>query len=351
MGDRNTSRRWLIGAGLAMPASAMAQQMRPYSEQVPAQAPAAPPRQAWQAPAPNTLAAATYRTSPGLVGVISGGVDGTYIRIAADLAAVLDSGEQLRVLPIVGRGSVQNLADILFLRGIDVGIVQSDSLAFVRQQRMFGGIESRLNYIAKLYDEEIHILARRDIATVRDLAGKAVNMDGRTSGTAMTAGIVFDRLGVQVQPAHDPQDVALDKLRRGEIAAIVFVAGKPARLFASIPADSGLHFLRIPPDAALLETYLPAELGNDAYPNLVPAGQPVETIAVGAVMACFSWMGGNERWRAVNRFTDTFFERFDQFLRPPRHPKWREVNLAAQVPGWTRYPAAIAALERTRRSR
>lgn len=347
MPEVKTTRRLLLGAGLALPAEALAQQFRPYSESPPPP----PPPQRQAAPPPNSLAAATYRTSPGLVGVISGGVAGTYIRIAADLAAVLDSGEQLRVLAMIGRGSVQNLADILFLRGVDIGIVQSDSLTFVRQQRLFGGMESRLNYIAKLYDEEIHILARRDIARLQDLAGKPVNMDGRTSGTAMTAGIVFDRLGIQVQPAHDPQDVALDKLRRGEIAAIVFVAGRPASLFASIPADSGLHFLPMPPSAALLETYLPAELSNDSYPALIPAGAPVETMAVGAVMACFTWPQNSERGRAVTRFTETFFERFEQFLRPPRHPKWREVNLAAQVPGWTRLPAAVAALERSRRGR
>ena len=241
MPDEKTTRRLLIGAGLALPAEAMAQQLTPFTGP---EAPVPRPRQPYvAAPPPNSLAAATFRTSPGLVGVISGGVTGTYIRIAADLAAVLDSGEQLRVLPMVGRGSVQNLADILFLRGVDIGIVQSDSLAFVRQQRMFGGTESRLAYIAKLYDEEIHVLARRDITRIQDLAGKPVNMDGRTSGTAMTAGIMFERLGITVEAAYDPQDTALDKLRRGDIAAIVFVAGKPASLFAAIPPDSGLHFL------------------------------------------------------------------------------------------------------------
>ena len=120
-------------------------------------------------------------------------------------------------------------------------------------------------------------------------------------------------------------------------------------MFAALPPDSGLHFLPIPSNEALLETYLPAELGAETYPNLIAQGAPVETIAVGAVLACFQWPGGTERARAVGRFTDSFFERFEQFLRPPRHPKWREVNLAAQVPGWTRYAAAVAALARTRR--
>jgi hypothetical protein len=27
-------------------------------------------------------------------------------------------------------------------------------------------------------------------------------------------------------------------------------------------------------------------------------------------------------------------------MQPPRHPKWKDVNLAAQVPGWTRFVPA-----------
>ena len=340
-------RRRLIATGLGLVASpALAQQFVPYTG--PAAPPPGPPR---PSAAPGSLAATTQRSSPGLVGVIAGGVDGTYIRIAADLAAVLDDGERLRVLAMIGRGSVQNLADILFLRGVDVGIVQSDALAFVRQQRIFPGVDQRLAYIAKLYDEEVHILARHEITRLEDLVELPVNMDGRASGTAMTAGLIFDRLGIRVQATHDPQDVALDKLRRGDIAAIAFVAGRPARLFASVPDGSGLHFLPIPPNAALLETYLPAELTADSYPNLIPRDTSVETIAVGAVMACFNWPAGTERARAVTRFTEVLFERFEQFLRPPRHPKWREVSLAAQVPGWTRLPAAAALVERMRRTR
>jgi hypothetical protein len=131
--------------------------------------------------------------------------------------------------------------------------------------------------------------------------------------------------------------VALTKLQRGEIAAMVFVAGKPARLFAGVPADSGLRFLPLPPTPALLETYLPGSLAAADYPTLIPAGESVETIAVGAVMAVYAWPPGTERHRKVARFVEALQANFDAFLRPPRHPKWREVNLAAQVPGWVRF--------------
>lgn len=292
-----------------------------------------------------SLAALSARANAGTVGVVSGGVDGTYVRIAADLAAVLDSGDELRVIPMIGRGSVQNIADIMFLRGVDIGIVQSDVLAFAQRQRMFPGVTTMVQYVAKLYEEELHILAGPGVSRIEDLAGQRVNVDGRTSGTAMTASLVFEGLGLRVQAEHNPQDVALERLRRGEIAAMAFVAGQPARIFAQIPPNSGLRFLEVPLTPALMDTYLPATLGAARYPNLIPQGA-VETLAVGAVMAVYAWQPGTERHRKVARFVDAFFSRFEEFQRPPRHAKWLEVNLAAQVPGWTRFPPAQETLAR-----
>ena len=130
---------------------------------------------------------AVTAANAGTVGVVSGGVNGTYVRVAADLAAVLDDGDRLRVLPIISKGSVQNIADILYLRGIDIGIVQSDVLAYVRQQRLFPGVDQAIQYITKLYEEEVHVLARKDVGRLEDLSGQVVNVDGKGSGSAMTA--------------------------------------------------------------------------------------------------------------------------------------------------------------------
>jgi uncharacterized protein len=284
--------------------------------------------------------AAVARVNAGTVGVVSGGVDGTYIRIAADLAAVLDDGDRLRVIAMIGKGSVGNISDIMFLRGTDIGIVQGDALAYVQRQKLYPGVDQAIQYITKLYDEEFHVLARKDIADLKDLAGQVVNVDVRGSGTAMTASVVFDALGIAVKSANDDQGTALEKLKNGEIAAIAYVTGKPARLFAGISADTGLHFLPVQMTPALLETYLPSSLGHAEYPALVADGGDVETIAVGSVMAVYAWPPNTERYRKVARFVAAFFDNFPSFLKPPRHPKWKEVNLAALVPGWTRFPAA-----------
>jgi len=282
---------------------------------------------------------AVAQTNAGTVGVISGGVDGTYIRIASDLSTVLDNGDRLRVIPMIGKGSVQNIRDIVGLRGVDVGIVQSDALAFAQRDQLIPGVK-QIQYVTKLYDEEVHILARPEITAIQDLAGQKVNMDVAGSGTAMTAQLMFNDLQVAVTPTNYDQVTALDKLKSGEIVAMVYVTGQPARLFSEIDPATGLHFLAVPMNATLLNTYLPSTIGHTAYPKLVPEGGDVDTIAVGAVMAVYGWPAGNERYARVARFITDFFDKFPEFKKAPRHPKWKDVNLAAEVPGWTRFPAA-----------
>jgi TRAP transporter TAXI family solute receptor len=269
-----------------------------------------------------------------VVGMIAGGLDGTYTRFAADLAAVLDGVDGLRILPIIGKGSLQNIADLLYLRGVDLAIVQSDVLAAAAQQRRFPGIERHVQYVAKLYDEEVHVFARPEIGSISDLAGQRVSMDNRGSGTAMTATLLFSHLGIPVQPVYEATVDATEKLRRGDIAAMVRVTGKPARFTTPLP--EGTRLLSIPLSTEMLETYLPSGFTSTDYPALVPAGETVETIAVGAVLAAYNHQNADRRDRVV-RFSRALALKQDAFLQPPRHPKWREVNLAAAVPGWTRF--------------
>ena len=156
----------------------------------------------------------------------------------------------------------------------------------------------------------------------------------------MTASIIFDTLGLTVDEQFSDQASALEKLKAGEIAAQVFVSGKPTNIFNGLSTQDGVHFLTIPLSPLLLETYLPSRLTSADYPDLVPTDSPVNTLAVGAVMAVYNWDNESYRYRKVERFIDAFFSRFDEFQEAPRHPKWQEVSLTAQVPGWKRFAAA-----------
>ena len=278
--------------------------------------------------------AMSVRANNGTVGVITGMEGGTYARTAADLT-ILDD-DTLRVLPILGKGSLQNLSDILYLRGVDIGFVQADALTYAKQHGMFPGLAQNIRYIAKLYDEEVHVLARKDITRVEDLNGQRVNVDVVGSGSAMTAEILLDSLGVKAHLEHAKQVTGVQELKQGDIAAVIHVGGAPIPLFTDVTADNGIHFLPLTLNPTLAQTYLPDQFTHDTYPALVPANAPVPTIAVGDVMAVFAWSPQTERFDKVSRFVNAFFNKFDEFQQPPRHPKWREVNLTAEVPGWTR---------------
>jgi TRAP transporter TAXI family solute receptor len=298
-----------------------------------------------QGPVPS---ASAERANAGTIGVISGGADGTYIRIAADLANVLD-GETLRILPIIGRGSLQNLQDIMFLRGIDVGIVQMDAREGLTPSNLQASAQQRLRYLARLYNEELHVLASRDVASLRDLNGKKVNIDKPGSGTNLTARLIFEKLGIKPEFTTYDQASSYERLRSGEIQAALYVAGRPVRAISEFQSEGRFHLLSIPFEGDVAESYLPARFSSSDYPRLIDSGKTVETVAVGNVLAVFNWPENSERYRRVQRFVDAFFSHFDDFLQPGRHPKWKEVNLSATVPGWQRFKAAQDWLDREAR--
>jgi uncharacterized protein len=275
----------------------------------------------------------------GTVGLISGGVTGTYVRIAADLANALDDGYELRVLPIIGKGSVRNIEDLVLLRGVDVAIVQSDVLDFYKRADLVSNIEGKVRYISKLYNEEVHLLAKSEFGTVDDLNGRRVNFGTEGSGTFMTASIIFDDLGIDVDVSSYPEPIALEELLAGELDALVFVGGKPVEFVQNVSRQDGLHLLEIPP-GRIKAAYLPSELTADAYRNLVDAGAPVQTVAVSAVLAAYNWPAGHPRRQKLDRFINSFFANFESLLKPPFHPKWREIDLTAAVPGWQRITPA-----------
>jgi TRAP transporter TAXI family solute receptor len=279
------------------------------------------------------------RANSGTVGIISGGADGTYIRIAADLSNVLDN-DDLRVLPIVGRGSLQNLRDIMFLRGVDIGIVQMDAREQLRSENLFNAAVNRLRYIARLYNEEVHLLTSRDISDIRQLEGKKVNIDKTGSGTNLTSRIIFEKLGIKPDFTTFDQASSYERLRSGEIQAAIYVAGRPVRAIAEFQSEGRFHLLPIPFEGEIADMYFPSRFSNAEYPRLVDVDKPVETLAVGSILAAFNWPEGSDRYRRLELFVDAFFSRFDEFLRPGRHPKWKEVNVAAETPGWERLRAA-----------
>lgn len=297
-----------------------------------------------------TLVASAARAAdtPFTVGIIGGEIDGTFMRIATDLTSVLNS-DQMRIIPIVGKGSLQNIGDLLHLPGVDLALIAGDCLAYAEQQHMYPGELGKVQYISKLYDNDVHVCARPEIKSLSDLHGKPVNIDVEGAGTHLSSLAIFKILGIEPDFRSNEPTIAQEQLRRGEIAANMYLGGKPIRLFVNQPADTGLHFVPIPSTEALEKVYVPGgTLTHKDYPTLVPEGQSVETIGVGVTLAVFGFQPGAERYRHLVTFVDQFFSRFPALLTPPHHPAWHNVNLAAVQPGWTRFAPAQAWLDQHR---
>jgi TRAP-type uncharacterized transport system substrate-binding protein len=280
------------------------------------------------------------------VGIAGGLIDGTYMRFADELGKVLDDGDNLRVLPMVSYGAASNLEDLLYLRGVDLAVTQSDVFEYFRTERKTPNLQNRVHFMLRLPIAELHILAKTDIRSVEDLRGKRVNFGPAGSGSSLTGTVVFQRLGVHVEQVLIDQQSALQKLQSGELAALVRVVGKPVDFFSKIAPNAGLHLVPIPFTSTFADYYTAGEFETKDYPALVTIGGKVDTIAVPAVLAVFNWPRGTERYRRIERFAERLFSQWDQFLVASRHPKWRDVNLSATVPGWTRHTIAEQMLAR-----
>jgi TRAP transporter TAXI family solute receptor len=286
-------------------------------------------------------AAITEKLNQNTVTVISGNPNGAYLYLAYDMSAVLDDSDELRVLPVIGKGGYQNVMDVLHLRGVDLGITQSNIMSYLKKTGEFGpNIEGRLGYIAKLYNEEMHILAGSNIDSIQDLNGKKVNLSDPGSGTQFSTRQIFQLLGIKVIEVNVGQGDGYQMMKSGEIAATILIAGKPAGAFSKFKLEPGMKLLPVRYAEALEQDYFPAKLTDADYPNLIPSGSSVETIAVGSVLAVYNWPRDTDRYRRVTRFVDAFFSKFAEFRKPARHPKWKETNLASTLKGWKRFPAA-----------
>jgi len=299
--------------------------------------------------APNMRENFRARINENVVTIMAGSASGTDLAIVQDIADVLDDGDALRVLPMVGKGPEQNIKDVMFLRNVDMGITQANILKhYARTGELGSNFIDQVAYIAKLFNEEMHILVRSEVNDIHELKGKAVNFGAEGSGTEITGRLVFEALGIDAKEMHLSDADAIQKLKSGEIAASITVTGKPAPALANIKDASGLKLLAVPYAKELEDSYYPATLSHDDYPELVPQGGRVDTVSVCAVLVSFNWPRDSVRYAKIAKFVDRFFSNFDAFLKSPRHPKWREVNFAATLEGWHRSPLAQSWIDRAK---
>jgi uncharacterized protein len=311
----------------------------PAIEQIPGPQAARTPRleEQWKA-----------RLNANTVSIVAGSPEETYLDITHDLAVLLND-DNLRILPIVGMGGAQNIRDVLYLKGVDIGITSTQMLRyFASTGELTTALDQRLNYIARLFPEEMHVVAGRGVKTLEELNGKKVNFSDSGSSTQITARDVFGLLGVAVNEVNLSQADAITAIKNGEIAATVVFSGKPAGIFSRISANDNLHLVEIPVSRTLENVYSAARLEQSLYPNLIEKAEGIQTVAVDAVLITNNWQPASDRYRRVAKFVESWFSRFAEFKKPPRHPKWQEVDFSKELPGWQRFPAAQELLQQAK---
>ncbi|MEH2482559.1 TRAP-type uncharacterized transport system substrate-binding protein [Nitrobacteraceae bacterium AZCC 2146] len=279
------------------------------------------------------------------IGLAGGLLEGAPIRLATDIARVVNDGGVMHVLPIVTRGPTENVNDLLYLKGIDAAIINSDSLEEYKSQ--VPQIQQRITYIISLFPSELHIFVRPEIRSLQDLVGKKVNFNTQGTAAAYSGPLIFSRLGIEVEKMFIPHPAALEQMRRGEVAGVVFVTSKPVDAFLKGRWEAGFKLLPVEYSSKFEDYYLPSSFDFTDYPNLVAQGERIATIAVPTILSAYNWRAGSDRYRRVARFVDDLFSRVDKLQVPGFDAKWKDVNLSAKVPGLERFRAAQEWIDRS----
>ena len=278
------------------------------------------------------------------VGLITGSEKGTYYQFGLDIQKLLKpTGLNLAVHP--SKGSVENIFAVYQRPGVQLGIVQSDVLAFVARLQndpVLTRIAKKTKMVFPLYNEEVHLLARGGIADFDDLGGKRVAIGRDGSGTYLTARLLLKLADVtpsEMVPIDTTE--ALAALKAGRIDAMFYVAGYPVRLLLDdVGAADGLTLVPIA-SKSIVEFYPRAEIPAGTY-----AWQPaaVSTVAAKAVMVSFDFR--RKDCDTVGRVAQQVASRID-WLQKNGHPKWKAVDLSYPLRGWEQYDCVRKYLPRT----
>ena len=282
------------------------------------------------------FAGMSFGQSSGLVsmGMVTGGAKGTYYQFGLNLEQLVkQNGINLNVAN--SNGSVENVFAVYKRPKTQLGIVQSDVLAFVAKVQtdpVLKKIARKIKMVYPLYNEEVHLLGRSDIEDFDHLEGKRVAIGQEGSGTFLTAKLLFEVS--DVKPAEivtASADEALSQLKKGDIDAMFYVAGYPVKLFSEqVTEEDGLALIPIQ-TKSIIEFYPNTEIPAGTYPWQT---ETVKSVAVKSVLISYDFRMAN--CRNVGKFADILESNMD-WLRENGHPKWNSVDLEYPLKGWEQY--------------
>lgn len=266
-----------------------------------------------------------------------------YHQVIHNIEAEVEPDSGLRVVPIMGKNHVQSIYDLLYLKGVDFALVRADAIEYVRRNGDFPSIQNVVRGFTKISDEKIVILARDENKTVNDLAGKQVGYGIVGSGEFVTGSIVFDSLGIDTQHLNVDNATAIDKLKSGQLAAMVYLLRpsdsvqsstdeKARKRIINLKTEDGIRVLELPDSVDLQANYRPMKLTHDDLPGMIADNVEMASYTVDSILAAYNWRSDSPRYKKVTRFAGAFIDSLDGLKSGPYQPVWRYVELDSETP-------------------
>ncbi len=282
----------------------------------------------------------------GRIGLLTGASTDTSLNVGADMARILDGKSNLRIVPYLSSGSIDNIDDLMNYRFADMALINSDALLSRKLRDPNDERLSRINYVARLFTNEVHIITRGDsgVDSIIDLQGRRFAAGEARSGSFLTASLLMRASGVRATAIAMPTEDGLIALEDGTVDAVFFLAAKPSAFLRKLTSDANFALVRVPISDNIRAVYKPSEFSSEDYPGLV-RDKFVETVSVDVILAAYGNPPvGSEKYKKFTAFVTELQRNQSQFKRPPSHRKWQEFSLEEDVDGIERNGAAVAAL-------
>lgn len=277
----------------------------------------------------------------GLVSVLTDGIvdpGGRATQAINQLADYASRLSNVRVLPIAGHGAVANVRDLLYLRGVDLAVLNSDVLTFLDQTRQYPDARRRIRYVTHLFDQKVFLLVRKDVTAIEDLRGRRLVVLSEAGGSRVTATALFGLRKIEVAvEALGPGEV-LDDTGLSKFDGALLLSDELVHVRFGAQMRQGYHLLPIAMTPELQKTYRSAVIGGQELAGFSNAAN-VDTVAVSTLLAVFNWTPLHGRYADVTNFMAAFFMNLKGLREQTSNSIWRQADIAAQSPGWTRFPA------------
>lgn len=246
------------------------------------------------------------------------------------LSAGLDHQAGLRILPIAGKGPLQTLNDLVYLKGIDAALLPSDVLAYARANGLIDVAPEKISYLVKLGGKDVHVLAGKDVTSLQDLSGRRIAIGTATDPSYVTSRFIMESAGIPFEKVPLGGSDAVRAVAEGEADAAVLVGEEPLPELSGLKARN-LRLIPVQAAGAAADAYAPALIAHEDYPNLVKKGETIETVSMALVVAVFEWPKGSPQSDVTGALADSLYR-----VLQPEGEAGAGINLAAGVPGWQR---------------